>query len=68
MSEWISCKDKLPTNEPDKWSEYVIALSDTGDVFRLSCINGHWQRTMAFIESGSTKVTDWISMPEHLRQ
>lgn len=60
--KWISVEDRLPESAKDKWSEEVIALSDTGDVFKLTCIGTYWQRTQAFIESGSSKVTHWIPM------
>lgn len=46
------------------WSKDVIALSDTGDVFRLACQGEYWQRTSAFVESGSEKVVAWMPFPE----
>lgn len=40
----------------------VIALTDTGDVFKLSCMGSYWQRTKAFIDSGASKVTHWMPL------
>lgn len=40
---WISVDDHTPENQEGKWSKDVIALSDTGDVFRLACMGGYWQ-------------------------
>lgn len=62
MSGWISVKDRTPENQDGNWSEDVIALSDSGGVFRLACMGGHWQRTQAFIDSGATKVTHWMPL------
>ena len=59
---WISADDHPPENQEGRWSKDVIALSDTGDVFRLACMGGSWQRTQAFIDSGSTKVTHWMPL------
>lgn len=59
---WISVDDHPPENQKDRWSKDVIALSDTGDVFRLACMGGSWQRTQAFIDSGATKVTHWMPL------
>ncbi|WP_368639074.1 DUF551 domain-containing protein [Salmonella enterica] len=39
-----------------------MALSDTGDVFKLSCMGSYWQRSKAFIESSSTKITHWMPL------
>ncbi len=61
-SQWISVDDRLPDNQADKWSEDVIALSDLGDVFRLACMGGYWQRSHAFIDSGAEKVTHWMPL------
>ncbi|AKL09769.1 hypothetical protein AB184_30895 [Klebsiella oxytoca] len=61
-SDWISVDEKLPESKPGMWSESVIALSDSGDVFRLSCMGSYWQRSKAFIESGSTKITHWTPL------
>lgn len=59
---WVSVDDHTPENQEGRWSEDVIALSDTGDVFRLACMSGYWQRTQAFIDSGATKVTHWMPL------
>ena len=56
---WILVEKRLPENTPGFWSKPVIALSDTGDIFKLSCMGGFWQRTKEFVESGSTKVIKW---------
>lgn len=59
---WISVDDHHPENQEGKWSNDVIALSDNGDVFRLACMGGYWQRTQAFIDSGATKITHWMPL------
>jgi len=64
MSQWISVDESLPENKPGLWSSDVIAMSDEFEVFRLSCMDGYWQRTRAFIESGSTRILYWMPMPE----
>jgi hypothetical protein len=61
---WISCSERLPESTAETWSKDVIALSDTGDVFRLACQGSYWQRTKAFIQSGSEKVTHWQPLPQ----
>ena len=62
MSEWIDCRVELPKNLEGRWSKDVIALSDSGDVFRLACMGGYWQRTKTFIDSGSNKITHWMPL------
>ncbi|MEX1839115.1 DUF551 domain-containing protein [Enterobacter cloacae] len=62
LTDWISVDDHNPENREGRWSEDVIALSDTGDVFRLACMGGYWQRTQAFIDSGATKITHWMPL------
>lgn len=63
---WISSKTP-PVNEDGKWSETVIALADNYQVFSLACMDGHWQRTSAFIDSGATKVIGWIPMFKEIK-
>lgn len=69
MSEWIKCSERLPESAPGTWSKPVIALSDAELVFKLSyyngdeCASGCWQRTRAFADSDSSKVTHWMPMP-----
>lgn len=60
--QWISVESLLPDSKEGQWSKEVIALSDTGDVFKLSCMGSYWQRTKAFIESGSSKITHWMPL------
>ncbi|QKJ88025.1 DUF551 domain-containing protein [Paramixta manurensis] len=62
VRKWISVERQLPESKEGQWSKEVIALSDTGDVFKLSCMGSYWQRTTAFIESGSSKVTHWMPL------
>lgn len=64
MSAWIKCSESVPENSPGKWSAPVAAVSNLGDVFQLSCIDGYWQRTKAFVESGATEVVKWLPLPE----
>nr|DAZ40035.1 MAG TPA: Protein of unknown function (DUF551) [Caudoviricetes sp.] len=60
--DWISVDERLPESKEGQWSKEVIALSDTGDVFKLSCMGTYWQRTTAFIESSSSKITHWMPL------
>lgn len=61
--EWIKCSDRLPKSNINYWSEEVIALSNLGDVFILSCMGEYWQRSSKFIDSGATKITHWMPLP-----
>jgi len=63
MNKWIDADKETPKNDDGLWSDPVIAISDTGDVFKLSCIGGYWQRTSSFINTGSTKIVAWCNMP-----
>ncbi|EAB2699458.1 DUF551 domain-containing protein [Salmonella enterica] len=60
--DWISVDVSLPESKEGMWSKEVIALTDTGDVFKLSCMGSHWQRTKAFTDSGAGKVTHWMPL------
>ncbi|MCU1787741.1 DUF551 domain-containing protein [Pectobacterium polaris] len=62
LYQWISVDDLLPESQKDTWSKDVIALSDSGDVFRLACMGDYWQRTQAFIDSGANKITHWMPL------
>ena len=62
VPEWIPAGERLPEHEDGLWSVPVIAMSDTGDIFILSYCGG-WQRTQAFIDSGSSSITDWMPLP-----
>lgn len=62
-SGWIKCIERMPENTPGRWSEEVAAVSNLGGVFKLSCMNGYWQRNASFIESGATEITHWIPLP-----
>lgn len=64
MSEWISAENRLPESTGEQWSQDVIALCDNGEVFRLACMGDYWQRSAAFIESGATRVTHWMPLPD----
>lgn len=61
-SDWISVDERLPESKEGQWSKEVIALSDTGDVFKLSCMGSYWQRTKTVIDSGSGKITHWMPL------
>lgn len=64
--KWISVRDKLPYNIViDEWSNDVIALADNGKVFRLACMNGTWQRSSDFVNSGAKEITHWVEWPKH---
>ena len=62
VPQWISVSERLPEHKDGMWSDPVIAMSDTGDVFRLSYCGG-WQRTSSFMDSGSSNVTHWMPLP-----
>lgn len=59
--DWINVEEQLPESKEGQWSKEVIALSDTGDVFKLSCMGSYWQRSKAFMSS-STKITHWMPL------
>ncbi|MEX2986831.1 DUF551 domain-containing protein [Serratia fonticola] len=61
-SQFISVDERLPESKEGRWSAEVIALGDAGDVFKLSCMGSYWQRTKAFIESDSEKITHWMPL------
>jgi hypothetical protein len=63
-SGWIPCSVAMPHNEPGLWSKEVVALSNLGDVFKLSAMGGYWQRTQAFVDSGASSVTHWMALPD----
>lgn len=65
---WINCRDSLPHNETGLWSTPVAAISDLGDVFQLSCMNGYWQRTKDFVESGASEIVYWMYLPTGLNK
>ncbi|AGN89451.1 hypothetical protein Eta_005 [Serratia phage Eta] len=54
---WVACSDRLPESKPGVWSKEIVAVTNLGDVFKLSCIGGYWQRTSEFIDSGATSIT-----------
>ena len=60
--DWISVNDRLPESKEGVWSKEVIALGDSGDVFKLSCMGSYWQRSKAFIESESENITHWMPL------
>ena len=62
VPQWIPVSERLPEHKDGMWSDPVIAMSDTGDVFRLSYCGG-WQRTSSFMDSGSSNVTHWMPLP-----
>ncbi|EIP3276427.1 DUF551 domain-containing protein [Escherichia coli] len=61
-NQWINVEHRLPESKEGMWSKEVIALTDTGEVFKLSCMGSYWQRTKAFIDSGASKVTHWMPL------
>ena len=63
ITKFIETSDQPPPNDKGRWSEPVIAITDTGDIFKLCCMNGYWQRSEDFIESGATKVIAWAEIP-----
>lgn len=62
---WVACAERLPESKPGMmWSKEVAAVTNLGDVFKLSCMGDYWQRTSEFVDSGATSITHWISLPE----
>ena len=59
---WIPVSERLPEHKNGLWSDPVIAMTDTGNIYRLSYCGG-WQRTSEFMASGSNKVTHWMPLP-----
>ena len=64
VPQWIPVSERLPDSKSGVWSDTVIAVSDIGDVFALSFMGGYWQRSSAFINSGSTEIIGWMPIPE----
>lgn len=64
QSGWIKCSERMPECQPNKWSKEVAAVSELGGVFNLSAMGNYWQRSKAFIESGTQEITHWIPLPE----
>lgn len=64
MSGWIKCSERMPENFPGRWSKEVSAVSNLGDLFKISSMDGYWQRSRAFVESGATSITHWMPLPE----
>ena len=64
VPQWIPVSERLPDSKSGVWSDTVIAVSDIGDVFALSFMGGYWQRSSAFINSGSTEIVGWMPIPE----
>ena len=62
VPQWIPVSERLPENKDGLWSDPVIAMTDTGNIYRLSYCGG-WQRTSEFMASGSSKVTHWMPLP-----
>lgn len=62
LTLWISVDERLPESLKDRWSKEVIALGDAGDVFALHCMGSYWQRTEAFVNSQSTRITHWMPL------
>lgn len=67
---WQSANNP-PESEPGTWSREVIAVTLSGDVFRIAYMgtaaDGAWQRTTAMAELGDGgEVVAWIDSPEAL--
>ena len=62
VPQWIPIGERLPEHKDGLWSDPVIAMTDTGNIYRLSYCGG-WQRTSEFVASGSSKVTHWMPLP-----
>ena len=62
VPKWVPVSERLPEHKDGLWSDPVIAMTDTGNIYRLSYCGG-WQRTSEFMASGSSKVTHWMPLP-----
>lgn len=62
MSEWILAAERMPESKPGLWSEPVIVLMASGDIFRASCMGEYWQRLSA-MEAGD-EVQAWMPIPK----
>lgn len=58
---------KPPENKEGLWSRPVIAITVDGEVYRISAMAGHWQRTKKMAESGAGGVViAWTDFPDLL--
>jgi len=53
--------NRPPDSKPGKWSKEVVAITNLGNLFKLTCIGGYWQRPAAMVEG--EKVAWWIYQP-----
>ena len=62
MSEWILATERLPESKSGLWSEPVIVLMASGDIFRASCMGECWQRLSAM--EADDAVQAWMPIPK----
>lgn len=54
-----------PENQEGLWSRAVIAITVDGEVYRISAMGGHWQRTQKMADSGlGGTVVAWTEVPD----
>lgn len=63
---WVACSERMPESIPQKhWSDDVIAISESGDVFRMAwCPSQNcWSINFQHIVSASPKIIGWMPLP-----
>ena len=63
---WIPVSERMPESIPQKhWSDDVIAISESGDVFRMAwCPSQNcWSINFQHIVSASPKIIGWMPLP-----
>jgi len=62
MAEWILAAERMPESEPGLWSQPVIVLMASGDIFKASCMGDYWQRLS--IMEPEDSVQAWMPIPK----
>jgi hypothetical protein len=62
--------DNPPSGNPNQWTRHVVAVADTGGVYRVAYYHGkeggNWQRPERLIKEGG-KLIFWTELPEQIR-
>lgn len=61
---WMKTELFTPSNTKGNWSRPVIALADNFEIFKLSYMDGIWQRSQPFVDSGAKSIIGWMEIPE----
>lgn len=60
---WIDPEIEMPANEsPGTWSQRIIALMQSGDIYHLSSQGDYWQRLRK--TRPGDKVVRWMPVPQ----